>query len=164
MKAILTAFARNRVFANIVLLILFAGGGLAALSMIRETFPEFSLDMITITVPYPGATPEEVEAYAASIEFVLDGQQFCDTYQKKGWMIGSSPMRDWQAAVRLWKRTENKPVTNKPVTNKPRLLAIPGKICSTSGCKMPAVYKAGGDYDHYYCTDHMPAKVKERYQ
>ncbi|ETR67858.1 MAG: hypothetical protein OMM_04911 [Candidatus Magnetoglobus multicellularis str. Araruama] len=34
---------------------------MAVQSMIREIFPEFSLDMISISVPYPGADPEEVE-------------------------------------------------------------------------------------------------------
>ncbi|MBR9980381.1 MAG: efflux RND transporter permease subunit [Desulfatitalea sp.] len=81
MKAMLTAFARNRVFANIVLLILFAGGGLAALSMIRENFPEFSLDMITITVPYPGADPEEVEeGVSRKIETALEGLEGIKQY------------------------------------------------------------------------------------
>jgi multidrug efflux pump subunit AcrB len=60
-KGLLTAFARNRVFANILLLMLLFGGIIASTAMIRENFPEFSLDMITITVPYPGADPEEVE-------------------------------------------------------------------------------------------------------
>jgi len=61
MKTILAAFARNTVFANIVLLLIFASGLIAAMSMTRETFPEFSLDTISISVPYPGADPEEVE-------------------------------------------------------------------------------------------------------
>ena len=60
-KGVLTAFARNRVFANILLLMLLFGGIIASTAMIRENFPEFSLDMITVTVPYPGADPEEVE-------------------------------------------------------------------------------------------------------
>ena len=61
MRNLLTAFARNTVFANIVLVIIFLAGGIAAVSMIREFFPEFSLDMISISVAYPGADPEEVE-------------------------------------------------------------------------------------------------------
>ena len=61
MRSILTAFARNRVFANIVLLMFFSGGWLASQRMIRETFPEFSLDMILGSVIWPGADPEEVE-------------------------------------------------------------------------------------------------------
>jgi multidrug efflux pump subunit AcrB len=61
MKSIVTAFARNTVFANIVIALLFIAGGLASFGLIRETFPEFSLDMIIIQVPWPGADPEEVE-------------------------------------------------------------------------------------------------------
>jgi len=61
MKDILISFARNTVFANIALVIIFLAGGISTVSMIRENFPEFSLDMIQISVPYPGADPEEVE-------------------------------------------------------------------------------------------------------
>ena len=61
MKRVLAAFARNTVFANIILVLIFLSGGIATMSMIRENFPEFSLNMITISVPYPGADPEEVE-------------------------------------------------------------------------------------------------------
>ncbi|MEE4112228.1 MAG: efflux RND transporter permease subunit, partial [Desulfobacteraceae bacterium] len=61
MKRVLAAFARNTVFANIILVMVFIAGYIATANMIRETFPEFSLDMITISVPYPGADPEEVE-------------------------------------------------------------------------------------------------------
>ncbi len=61
MKQVLAAFAKNTVFANIVLVLIFIAGGLALSQMVRESFPEFSIDMISITVPYPGADPEEVE-------------------------------------------------------------------------------------------------------
>ena len=61
MKRVLAAFARNTVFANIVLILIFMAGGFAVKFMVRENFPEFSIDMITITVPFPGADPEEVE-------------------------------------------------------------------------------------------------------
>ena len=61
MRRVLEAFAGNTVFANILLLLIFLSGALAVKAMIREIFPEFSLDMISISVPYPGADPEEVE-------------------------------------------------------------------------------------------------------
>lgn len=61
MKKILASFASNTVFANIVLAMIFLAGAIAGLSMIRESFPQFSLDMISIQVAYPGADPEEVE-------------------------------------------------------------------------------------------------------
>lgn len=54
-------FARNGVAANLIMFIVFAGG-LASLFTIKvELFPQFSLDAITITVPFRGAAPEEVE-------------------------------------------------------------------------------------------------------
>ncbi len=49
-------------------------------------------------------TPEEVTAFATSIGFELDGHNFVDHYESKGWLIGKSPMKDWHAAVRTWKR------------------------------------------------------------
>jgi len=61
MKKFLAVFAANNVFANIVLLLIFMAGGMALFSMVRESFPQFSIDLITINVAYPGADPEEVE-------------------------------------------------------------------------------------------------------
>lgn len=73
MKQVLKAFAKNTVFANIVLLLIFTAGYIATISMTRENFPEFSLDMIIISVPYPGADPEEVEeGISQKIEEALD--------------------------------------------------------------------------------------------
>jgi hypothetical protein len=33
---------------------------------------------------------------------------FFDRYEAGGWMVGKSPMKDWQAAVRNWKRNQPK--------------------------------------------------------
>lgn len=53
----------------------------------------------------------EVEAYAQSIGFKVNGQHFIDTYEKGGWVYGKSrlPVKDWKACVRTWKsyETEN---------------------------------------------------------
>jgi len=88
MKRVMAAFARNTVFANIVLIIIFLAGGMAVQSMIRENFPEFSLDMITITVPYPGADPEEVEeGISRKIEEAIEtieGIKQYTTYSNEG--------------------------------------------------------------------------------
>ncbi|MBN1556310.1 MAG: efflux RND transporter permease subunit [Phycisphaerae bacterium] len=54
-------FVNNPVAAN-MLMIVILGGGLAACFVIpREMFPEFDRDRITISVPYPGASPEDIE-------------------------------------------------------------------------------------------------------
>ena len=53
-------------------------------------------------------TIEEVRAYCLEKGYDVDPEQFVDFYQSKGWKIGKSPMKDWQAAVRTWeKRIDN---------------------------------------------------------
>ncbi|MEM8549494.1 MAG: efflux RND transporter permease subunit, partial [Verrucomicrobiota bacterium] len=55
-------FARNGVAANLMMLILMAGGLAAMFTKVKiELFPQFSLDTISISVPFRGAAPEEVE-------------------------------------------------------------------------------------------------------
>jgi len=81
MKKVLAAFARNTVFANIVLVMIFVSGWFATKSMIRETFPEFSLDMVIVSVPYPGADPEEVEeGISRKIEEAIEGVEGIKLY------------------------------------------------------------------------------------
>jgi len=53
--------ARNRVAANLLMWGLLLGGGVLALQIKQEVFPSFQLDIVDISVPYPGASPEEVE-------------------------------------------------------------------------------------------------------
>lgn len=74
MKRLLEAFAKNTVFANILLLMILLVGAIAAVSMVRETFPAFSVDIVVVSVPYPGADPEEVEeGVSRKIEEALEG-------------------------------------------------------------------------------------------
>jgi multidrug efflux pump subunit AcrB len=51
----------NPVAANLLMLILLIGGLIIGPTIKMEVFPEFSIDMVTISVPYPGASPAEVE-------------------------------------------------------------------------------------------------------
>jgi multidrug efflux pump subunit AcrB len=53
--------ARNRVAANLLMIFLVVSGLFSIRGIVQEVFPEFSLDQISISVLYPGATPEEVE-------------------------------------------------------------------------------------------------------
>lgn len=81
MKGLLRAFTRNTVFANIVLLLFIVVGLFSAFNMVRETFPEFSLDYITVTVAWPGADPEEVEeGISRKIEEAIEGIEGIKTY------------------------------------------------------------------------------------
>jgi len=81
MRGLLTAFTRNTVFANILLLFFFVVGLIASMNMVRETFPEFSLDYILVSVPWPGADPEEVEeGISRKIEEAIEGIEGIKTY------------------------------------------------------------------------------------
>ncbi|BBM85501.1 efflux RND transporter permease subunit [Candidatus Uabimicrobium amorphum] len=51
----------NKVAVNLLMLGILFGGLFFWFTMIREFFPNFNLDKLIITTPFPGATPEEVE-------------------------------------------------------------------------------------------------------
>lgn len=91
MKTVLAAFARNTVFANILLILIFIAGGLATWQMVRESFPEFSIDMIVVNVAYPGADPEEVEeGVGAKIEDAVDSIEGIKQYTTRSSEGGAS--------------------------------------------------------------------------
>jgi hypothetical protein len=48
-------------------------------------------------------TPQEVEEYANSIGYPMNGEAWCDSYAVKGWKVGRNSMKDWKAAIRTWK-------------------------------------------------------------
>ena len=52
-------------------------------------------------------TIEEVGAYCLENGYDVDPEQFVDFYQSKGWKIGKSPMKDWEAAIRTWVKRDN---------------------------------------------------------
>ena len=54
-------FAQNSVVANLLMIMIVAAGVLTIPTITKEIFPEFSLDIISISVRYLGAAPEEVE-------------------------------------------------------------------------------------------------------
>jgi multidrug efflux pump subunit AcrB len=60
-RGILGWFASNHVAANLLMVLIIVAGLMGILSAKMEVFPEFSLDMINVTVPYLGASPADVE-------------------------------------------------------------------------------------------------------
>jgi multidrug efflux pump subunit AcrB len=53
--------ARNSIASNLLMFILIGGGLWTAVSMQKEVFPQFQLDIVEVSVGYPGAAPSEVE-------------------------------------------------------------------------------------------------------
>ena len=63
--------AKHKVAANLLMIFVIMGGFVSLGALVQEVFPEFSLDIILVSVPYPGATPDEVEE---SILFKIEEQ------------------------------------------------------------------------------------------
>ena len=74
MKAMIEWMARNSVAANLLMIFIGVSGFIAITTVTEEVFPEIELDRISITVPYLGAAPEEVEeAVVIRIEEAIQG-------------------------------------------------------------------------------------------
>lgn len=66
--------AGHSVAANLLMLVLLIGGIFLAYNIKKEVFPYFDMDMVRITVPYPGASPQEVEkGILLAIEEAVEG-------------------------------------------------------------------------------------------
>ncbi len=61
MEGVINWFSKNHVAANFLMLLIFVLGVMTWPTMKKEIFPETSIDAILVSVPYPTATPEEVE-------------------------------------------------------------------------------------------------------
>jgi multidrug efflux pump subunit AcrB len=53
--------ARNPIAANLLMIILLGGGIWTMFNVQKEVFPQFQLDIVEVSVVYPGAAPAEVE-------------------------------------------------------------------------------------------------------
>ncbi len=60
-KGAIAWMAGNSVAANLIMLMCLIGGIISAFTIKKEVFPEFTTDTVTISVNYPGASPEEIE-------------------------------------------------------------------------------------------------------
>ncbi|MGB0187238.1 MAG: efflux RND transporter permease subunit, partial [Aequoribacter sp.] len=79
MNSIIAWFIHNRVAANLLMMILIAGGTLALPQLYLEEFPEVEVDAVSIRIPYLGAAPQEVEsAVCIRVEEALEGTEGVD--------------------------------------------------------------------------------------
>lgn len=60
-KGAIAWMARHSIAPNLLMIVLLAGGIWTAFNMQKEVFPQFELDIVNVSVAYPGAAPEEVE-------------------------------------------------------------------------------------------------------
>ena len=60
-KGMIGWMASNPIAANLLLVIVLIAGVVAIKGIRKEVFPSFPTDTFTVTVPYPGSSPEEIE-------------------------------------------------------------------------------------------------------
>jgi len=100
MKGIFGWFAENHVAANLLMLFLLLAGAATGLTMKLEVFPETSLDQISVTMEYRGASPAEVEeAIVRRIEenvAGLAGIKRIDSQAREGFgSVNIEVMKNW---------------------------------------------------------------------
>ncbi|HDL63983.1 MAG TPA: efflux RND transporter permease subunit, partial [Proteobacteria bacterium] len=70
---------KHRVASNLLMLTLLLGGLIRVFSIKQEYLPDFELDMVTVTVAYPGSGPEEIEqGIILSVEEAVRGLEGVD--------------------------------------------------------------------------------------
>ncbi len=88
MKRLVTWAIGNAPGMNVLMIALMVVGGVSLWRMRREVFPAFELELVTITVPYPGATPQDSEeAICQKIEEAIrsiDGIKKVTSVAKEG--------------------------------------------------------------------------------
>ena len=60
-RGLIAWFIDNPVAANLLMVVLLVGGALSAMNLRSQVFPTISPGTVIVTVPFPGATPAEVE-------------------------------------------------------------------------------------------------------
>lgn len=132
----------------------------AILSRGEERRDRGETDSKTLYGPFVKLTSEEHEKLVE--KFGDEGAQ--DRIDNLNEGIGSKgyKYKSHYFTILSWERKTKK--DDVPAQNKTKLFPIPGKVCSTKDCRLPAVYKNdSGAYDTYSCSDHMPESVKVKY-
>ena len=60
-KGIIAWFARNTIAANLLMVFILIGGGLTALTINKQMFPQLEFNWISYAAPYPGPHPKRLK-------------------------------------------------------------------------------------------------------
>ena len=61
MERVIKWFISNTVAANMLMFIILVAGALTLPRLKMEVFPDLAIDAVTVSVPYPGSSPSDVE-------------------------------------------------------------------------------------------------------
>ena len=82
MKRFIAVFIRNTVLVNVLMIMILVVGFISYKSMVKELFPEISVDAFQVSIFYPGADPQEVEeGISRKIEEAVDGIEGIKRYR-----------------------------------------------------------------------------------
>ncbi len=82
MHSAIAWFVKNPVAANLLMFVMLIGGSMALLTVHQEEFPSMDINMISISVPYLGAAPEESEqGVCIRLEETLEGTEGIEKIQ-----------------------------------------------------------------------------------
>lgn len=60
-------------------------------------------------------TLEEIKNYCSERKNNVDADKFFNFYESKGWMVGKNKMKDWQAAIKNWEKSNKQ--SNQTTSN-----------------------------------------------
>lgn len=64
-------------------------------------------------------TIQEVQTYMTELKMPDLADRFISYYDSNGWKVGKNPMKDWKAAIRTWRSTNNeKQIQTQPMYKK----------------------------------------------
>lgn len=103
-------FLNNHVAANLLMFLFIIGGLLSATTMRTETFPSIDPRLITVSIPYPGATPHEVaDGITRRVEQELlgiDGVKRITSSAQEGYGLISIELKDFSNADDVYNDVE----------------------------------------------------------
>ena len=73
---------------------------------IREEYKNSPSEREETAKRFSTPTPDDIRSFCQEAGLQVDADRFCDYYASRGWKVGSSPMKDWRAAVRNWARRD----------------------------------------------------------
>ena len=86
-------FAKHRVAANLLMVIMIIAGFIGVDRLRTQFFPSFELDIITVSIAWPGATAEDVqEGLTVSIENAIEELAVIDSIDATS-QFGSTSFR-----------------------------------------------------------------------
>ena len=85
---------------------------------------------------------EDVAAYVTEKGYGIDPEAFVAYYTAKGWKVGSSPMKDWKAAVVTWVKRDSSGANNITPAGVSKKVAQTNAQCQAHNTISPGMMEA----------------------